>query len=453
MHKEGKILIVDDDKDILDALRMLLQFEFDTVVAIFNPNQLPFVLSKNDFDIILLDMNFCAAINSGNEGLFWLSEAKKISPDSEVIMITAYGDIELSVKALKNGAADFVVKPWENEKLLATIRSVYRFRKSNLELIDMKLRERSLKEELSSAPEMIAGTSSQMQQVMQIVAKVSDTSANILITGENGTGKEVLAQEIHKRSQRAKEVFFKVDLGAIPETLFESELFGHKKGSFTDAFEDRIGKLQLASKGTLFLDEIGNLSLPMQSKLLSAIENRKITPVGSNNSVAIDSRIISATNCQIDEMTLHKSFRADLLYRLNTIHIKLPPLRERTEDIKILATHFLRKYSGKYGKSGMKLSKLGLNQLVKYPWPGNIRELQHTIERAVILATTDKLTPDDFMLKQAEKESDELPTLADMERNLIKSTLRRYDGNYTGTAQHLGIARQSLYNKIKKYGI
>jgi DNA-binding NtrC family response regulator len=453
MIKEGKILLVDDDKDILDALRMLLQFEFDTVVTISNPNQLSTVLSKDDFDIILLDMNFSAAINSGNEGLFWLSEAKKKSPYSEVIMITAYGDIELSVKALKNGAADFIVKPWENEKLLATIRSVYRYRKSNLELMDLKLRERSLKEELSSSPEMIAGTSSQMQQVMQVVAKVSDTGANILITGENGTGKEVLALEIHKRSRRAKEIFFKLDLGAVPETLFESELFGHKKGSFTDAFEDRIGKLQLASKGTLFLDEIGNLTFPMQSKLLSAIENRKITPVGSNNPVVIDSRIISATNCKIDEMVLLKSFREDLLYRLNTIHITLPPLRERADDIKILVSHFLMKYSGKYGKSGLKLSKPALNRLVKYPWPGNIRELQHTIERAVILAATDILTPDDLMFKPAEKESDELPTLAGMEKNLIESTIRHYDGNYTSTALHLGIARQSLYNKIKKYGL
>jgi DNA-binding NtrC family response regulator len=451
--KNGKILIVDDDRDILAAARMLLQFEFNSVTAVSNPNQLHALISQNDFDVILLDMNFSAGVNTGNEGLFWLSEIKKFNAATEVIMITAYGDIELTVKALRNGAADFIVKPWENEKLLATINAAYRYRRSNLELHEMRRREQLIKQELSSTPQMITGTSDQMKEVLQVVAKVAGTNANILITGENGTGKELIAREIHKQSHRSDEIFLEVDMGAISETLFESELFGHVKGAFTDAVRDRIGKFQLAHKGTLFLDEIGNLSLSMQSKLLSALESRKITPVGSNESIPFDIRLISATNSRIDEMVALKSFREDLLYRLNTIQIHLPPLRERGEDIKILAMHFLKKYTAKYRKSGLRLNNQATGKLLKYHWPGNVRELQHTIEKAVILADGDFLQLDDFMLKSQDELNNELPTIEMMEKKLIGSTLLHYRGNYTLTAQHLGIARQSLYNKIKKYGL
>jgi DNA-binding NtrC family response regulator len=395
--QNGKILIVDDNKSALSALRMLLQLEFETVVTIASPNQIKVELGKDDFDVVLLDMNFSAGINSGNEGLFWLGEIKSVSPSIEVIMITAYGDVELAVKALKQGAADFILKPWENEKLLATIKSIFKLRRSNKQVEELKQREQTIKRELNLEQRPIVGSSPGIVHMMQMISKVAKTDANVLITGENGTGKELVAREIHRKSGRHRELLVTVDMGAIPEPLFESELFGHKKGAFTDAKEDRIGKFQLAHTGSLFLDEIGNLPLSMQSKLLAILQNHTITPVGSNQEVYIDIRLISATNSDLEQLVAQQKFREDLLYRINTIWIEVPPLRERGTDIELLAGYFLKYYEKKYRKSALKISTQAMHKLMKYPWPGNVRELQHMVEKAVILSDSGTFKPDDFI--------------------------------------------------------
>jgi DNA-binding NtrC family response regulator len=454
MMKTGKILIVDDNKSALSALSLLLQFEFATVVTISNPNQIHAELRKNDFDVILLDMNFSAGINSGNEGLFWLGEIKKKNPTTEVVMITAYGDVELAVKALKLGAADFILKPWENEKLIATLHSTLKLRKSNLEVEQLKKREQTIKDELNTEQRLIIGSSPKIMRVLQTVSKVAKTDANVLITGENGTGKELIAREIHRKSARHKELLVTVDMGAIAETLFESELFGHKKGAFTDAHEDRIGKFQLAHKGSLFLDEIGNLPLPLQSKLLVALESRTIIPVGGNQPVPIDIRLISATNSKLDTMIHSGHFREDLLYRLNTISIEVPPLRERLEDIENLAYFFIHRFEKKYQKPGLKLSSQALKKLTKHHWPGNIRELQHTLEKAVIMADSPILSPDDFIFKNTSSHNgSEIATLEDMEKQMIETAIEKHGGNLSAVATQLGITRQTLYNKMKRYDL
>ncbi len=397
--QSGKILIVDDNKSALSALRMLLQLEFETVVTIANPNLIRVELAREDFDVVLLDMNFSAGINSGNEGLYWLGQIKGIAPNIEVIMITAYGDVELAVKALKQGAADFILKPWENEKLLATIKSIFKLRRSNKQVEELKQREQTIKREFNQEQRPIIGSSPGMVHMMQMISKVAGTDANVLITGENGTGKELVAREIHRKSERNRELLVTVDMGSIPDTLFESELFGHKKGSFTDAKEDRIGKFQLAHGGSLFLDEIGNLPLAMQSKILAILQNHTITPVGSNQEVHIDIRLISATNSDLEQLVSQQKFREDLLYRINTIWIEVPPLRERGKDIELLAGYFLKYFEKKYRKTGIRISTQAMHKLMKYPWPGNVRELQHMIEKAVILGDSDTLKPDDFIFK------------------------------------------------------
>ncbi len=452
--ESGKILIVDDNKGALSALKMLLQFEFETVVTIASPNQITAELRKNEFDVVLLDMNFSAGINTGNEGLFWLGEIKKLAPATEVVMITAYGDVELAVKALKQGAADFILKPWENEKLLATLKSTLKLRRSNIKVEELTQREQTLKTGLNQEQRLIVGSSPGVLRMMQMIAKVARTDANVLITGENGTGKELVAREIHRKSDRNRELLITVDMGAIAETLFESELFGHKKGAFTDAREDRIGKFQLAHKGSLFLDEIGNLPLPLQSKLLAALQNRTIIPVGSNQLVAIDIRLISATNCNLEQLIVQQQFREDLLYRLNTIRIEVPPLRERGEDIELLATFFLKCFEKKYHKPSLKISVQAIHKLMKYPWPGNIRELQHTIEKAVILSDSGTLKPEDFVFKTPARsaEANSL-TIEEMEKQMIEAALDKYNGNLTAVANKLGITRQTLYNKIKRYDL
>jgi len=452
--KAGKILIVDDNKSALSALNLLLQFEFDTVVTIANPNQITSELRNNDFDLVLLDMNFSAGINSGNEGIFWLGEIKKLSPTCEVVMITAYGDVELAVKALKHGAADFILKPWENEKLIATLKSAYKLRRSNMEVNELKSRERTFKKEMNTDQRQFIGSSSQMLKIMQLINKVAKTDANVLVTGENGTGKELVACEIHRKSERSSELLVSIDMGAVPETLFESELFGHKKGAFTDAREDRIGKFQLAHNGSLFLDEIGNLPLPLQSKLLAALENRVIFPVGSNKSVPIDIRLISATNCDLDDLVTKQQFRQDLLYRLNTIRIEVPPLRERGEDIELLATFFLKRFEKKYHKSQLRLGSEAIRKLSKYHWPGNVRELQHSVEKAVILSESATITADDFNFRAAASlKENQAFTLEEMEKQLIETALERNNGNLTLVANQLGVSRQTLYNKIKRYDL
>lgn len=452
--KSGSILIVDDNKSALSALSLLLQFEFESVSCLSSPNQIASELRKSSYDIVLLDMNFAAGLNSGNEGLFWLSEIKKQSPELEVVTMTAYADVELAVKALKQGAADFITKPWQNEKLIATLKAVLKLRQSGQEVENLKGKERMLKEELNKEQEVLTGSSPAMQKVLQLVEKVAKTEASVLLTGENGTGKGLIANCIHRHSVRSRELFVTVDMGSIPEQLLESELFGHKKGAFTDAKEDRTGKFQLANKGSLFLDEIGNLPLHQQSKLLVALQNRTIVPVGSDKSVPVDIRLISATNANIDELVAAQQLREDLLYRLNTIRIELPPLRERGEDIEILAGHFLRQYQVKYKKSSLRLSSQAIQKLMKYHWPGNVRELQHTMEKAAILADSETLTAEDFMLRPTgAKPMSKQQTLADMEKQMIEDALEKYNGNLSHVADKLGITRQTLYNKIKRYAL
>jgi DNA-binding NtrC family response regulator len=452
--KQGKLLIADDNKKILTALNLFLQFEFEEVQIISNPNRLISELRSANYDVVLLDMNFTAGVNSGNEGLYWLKEIKSQFPQVEVVMFTAYGDVELAVKALKEGAADFILKPWENEKLKATLKAAYRLHKSSAEISDLKSREQSLKHELNQGTGLIVGKSPAMQSIMQLVNKVAKTDANILITGENGTGKELIAKEIHRLSARNNELFVLVDLSSLTETLFESELFGHKKGAFTNAMEDRIGKFVLATKGTLFLDEIGNIPMHLQSKLLTILQTRIVTPVGSNKEQPFDIRLICATNKNIQQMVTEGLFRQDLLYRINTITIQLPALRERVEDIESIANFYLGVYGKKYNKASLQLAPSAIEKLKANPWPGNIRELQHTIEKAVILCDEPLLTDNDFIFGYDPNVfTDHAETLDDMEKKMIVSALNRHGQNMTAVANQLGITRPTLYNKVKKYGI
>ncbi len=451
--QDGKILVVDDNKSLLSALEILLQFEFKEVTTISNPNQISSFENLESFDLVLLDMNFSAGVNTGNEGLFWLREIKKKVPHISVIMMTAYGAIDLAVQALKEGASDFVLKPWNNEKLLATIKSAFLLRKSKKEIQELKQKESHLKQVINQDSNYIIGNSKALTSVLNLVQKVAKTDVNVLITGENGTGKELIARELHRISSRKNEVFIGVDMGSISETLFESELFGHTKGAFTDAKEDRAGKFEAANEGTLFLDEIGNLSLQTQAKLLSAIQNRTIVRVGSNTSIPVDIRLVCATNCNLNQMVADGIFREDLLYRINTIHIEVPPLREREKDILILADFYLKKFASKYGKPSLRINHTAEEKLMGYQWPGNVRELQHTIERAVILCEGNILKPADFLLSaNTDLSFDTEPeTLDEMEHLMINKALDQHNGNYSAAANQLGISRQTLYNKIKKF--
>lgn len=453
--EKGKLLIVDDNKSILSALELLLQDEFDVLKTIASPNQLPSLIETVEFDVVLLDMNFSAGVNTGNEGLYWLSRIREMRPDVEVVLFTAYGDVELAVKALKQGAADFVLKPWDNEKLKVTLRNVFKLQQSKKEIKKLKQKESVLKSEINKEKYFIIAQSPQMLHVMNMVRKVAKTDANVLITGDNGTGKELIARELHRLSKRADEIMVSVDMGAISETLFESELFGHKKGSFTDAREDRTGKIQNAGNGTLFLDEIGNLPLHLQPKLLSVLQNRAVTPIGSNKPVPVDIRLICATNRNLDEMVAEGTFREDLLYRINTIHIEIPPLNERKEDVIAIADYFLKIYGNKYRKPGVKISASGLSKLVGYQWPGNVRELQHTIEKAVILSDKKELMPDDFFFKPVMPGMGDIftGTIEEMEQKMIERALRKNGQNLSAAAEQLGITRQTLYNKMKKFNL
>lgn len=448
----GNILVVDDNRSILSALEILLKPVFGEITCLSNPNQIPSELRKKDFNLVILDMNFRAGTNSGNEGIFWLNKIKEINPDISVVMITAYGDVETAVKALKAGASDFVLKPWDNEKLIATLKLALQLNLSKQEVTSLKERETELKKEINREQKFIIGSSPQLVKILNLVRKVAKTDANVLITGENGTGKELIAQEIHHLSGRSGEVLVSVDIGSLSETLFESELFGHVKGSFTDAHESRQGKFELAHMGTLFLDEIGNLSIHLQSKLLSAIENRQITRIGSNQPVQTNIRLICATNRNLDNMIREGLFREDLLYRINTIQIEIPPLRDRGNDIIILTEFFLKKYAFKYKKPEIKINRQAVDKLLHYSWPGNVRELQHTIEKAVILSDSSVLKPEDLYLKPASPfpGSNSFTTLEVMEQEMIRIALENNNGNLTAAAEQLGITRQTLYNRFKK---
>jgi DNA-binding NtrC family response regulator len=448
----GNILIADDKKSILTSLEILLNTEFPIVKSVTNPNQILSELRKNEFNLVVLDMNFSAGVNTGNEGFYWLGRIKEFNPDISVVMITAYGDVETAVRALKEGASDFVLKPWDNEKLLATLKLAIQLNLSKKEVKQLKERESGLKKEINREQREIIGSSQQIQDVLKMARKVARTDANVLLTGENGTGKELIAQEIHRLSDRSAEILVSVDMGAIPETLFESELFGHKKGAFTDAKENRSGKFELADKGTLFLDEIGNLSFHMQSKLLAAIQNRKITRIGSNDVIPVDIRLICATNRNLDKMVKEGIFREDLLYRINTIQIEMPPLRNRGNDIIELSDFFLRKFLNKYGKSDLRINNQSYDKLMRYTWPGNIRELQNTIEKAVILCDSSVIKPEDLYLKlsQGISESDPVITLEEVEERMINLAIEKNNGNLTAAAEQLGITRQTLYNRFKK---
>ena len=450
--EKGNILVVDDNKSILSTLRILLMQEFEKVSTLSNPELIPGEMSKHDYNLILLDMNFKAGVNTGNEGIFWLNKIKEIDNQLSVVMITAFGDVDLAVKALKAGATDFILKPWDNDRLLATVRSAIELNLSKKEVSYLKDKTINLKNELNSSHKHIIGKSSKLLDVLEMARKVAKTDANVLITGENGTGKELVAREIHRLSNRNKEIMVSVDMGAISETLFESELFGHTKGSFTDAGENRPGKFETANKGTLFLDEIGNLSYHLQAKLLTVIQSRQITRIGSNTPIDVDIRLICATNKDLNGMLKEGSFREDLLYRINTIQIEMPPLRERGEDILLLADFFLQKYSQKYNKPELKINARAEEKLLNYAWPGNIRELQHTIEKAVILSEGNILKPDSFFMKPMSlpKSNKEVLTLEEIEYRHIHMAIDRHKGNLSAAAGELGITRQTLYNKIKK---
>ena len=449
MTKQGTILVVDDNKGILTAVQMLLGTCFEKVITISTPNKIKATLHDENIDVVLLDMNFSAGINTGNEGLFWLSEIKKEDASIQVVLFTAYADIDLAVRGIKEGAADFVVKPWDNAKMLETLKTAYNIRTANhkgISIVTDKL-------VVSKESGMFWGESNAMQQLRSLIEKVARTDANILVTGENGTGKEMLAREIHILSNRKKETLVPVDMGAITETLFESELFGHVKGAFTDARADRPGKFEIANKGTLFLDEIGNLSYHLQAKLLTALQRRSIVRVGSNTPIPVNIRLICATNRDLQEMVQKGDFREDLLYRINTIHVEIPPLRERPEDIVPLTEIFLSKYTKIYGKTAMCLSLDAKEKLKAQPWFGNIRELEHTIEKAVIIAERSVLDGNDFDFPRAKKKpvTKEATTLEEMEYNMIKNAMDKYSGNLSLVASQLGISRQTLYNKIKRY--
>lgn len=456
----GAILVVDDNAGVLTAAKLYLKRHFAQVETERNPENLPTLLSNMRYDVILLDMNFTKDRSSGKEGFFWLERILQIDPSAVVILITAYGDVEIAVQAIKGGATDFVLKPWENEKLLATLLSAMKLRASKVENDALKAQQKGLAIAQNDAIPEILGNSTSMRKVFDTINRVANTDANVLILGENGTGKELVAQAIHQQSGRANEHFVKVDLGAITETLFESELFGHVKGAFTDARDDRPGRFEAANRGTIFLDEIGNLTAGLQTKLLSALQNRIVTRVGSNQARPIDVRVISATNMPLYEMVKDRSFRQDLLYRINTIEIQIPALRERAEDIVLLAEHFLQLYNRKYNRNISSISASLKKALLAYPWPGNVRELQHAMERAVIMARdSSTLQPDDFMLGSNHALDADLAlgsatmNLEDMERETILKAIKKHQGNISEASKELGLTRASLYRRLEKYGI
>jgi DNA-binding NtrC family response regulator len=455
VNEGGKILMIDDDEDVLLAAKMLLKKQGHHVIIEKNPKKIPFLLNNDTYDVILLDMNFSKDITSGKEGFYWLEQILAHDPSSVVIMITAFGDVEMAVRALKAGATDFILKPWQNEKLIATISTAIRLKQSYKEVDKLKKAKEMLEEQISRPFAEIIGQSKAIQDVFQLIDKVAKTDANVLILGENGTGKELIARAIHQRSLRKDNSFVSVDMGAITETLFESELFGHKKGAFTDAREDRPGRFELANGGTLFLDEIGNLSMALQSKLLSALQSRQVTRVGANQALPVDIRLICATNMPLHKMVQEGTFRQDLLYRINTVEVQVPPLADRVEDIPMLAQHYLNYYAKKYHKPVSTIAPDAMDKLKRYAWPGNIRELQHAIERAVIMTDLTSLQDSDFLLSRALSTGPANNTLNldEVEKTAIVKALNMHNGNISKAADELGLTRASLYRRMEKYGI
>ncbi len=450
MQKLGKILIVDDNEDILFALNLLLQPHVEKVKVTTQPERIEHFIATFQPDVILLDMNFNKDASSGQEGFFWLRKIREIDADAVVIFITAYADTEKAVRAIKAGATDFIPKPWEKEKLLATVSSAVQLRQSRSEVSQLKQQLAALESNRPPLPEII-GESEAMLSLFETVDKLKDTDANILILGENGTGKDLVANLLYHSSPRAEKPFVHIDLGSIPETLFESELFGHEKGAFTDAKKEKKGRFEIAHEGTLFLDEIGNLSPAMQTKLLTAIEKREIIRLGATNPVPINVRLICATNANIHEMVSRGDFRQDLLYRINTIELHIPPLRERGNDILLLADFFTEKYARKYKKEIKNISPSAQRKLKEYAWQGNVRELQHAIERAVILSNGYTLNADDFMLTPISgKRKSEILNLEELEKRAIEQALKQSDGNMNQAAELLGTSRFALYRKIEK---
>ncbi len=448
-------MIVDANRNLQSLMEQILKNEIEKIISINGPNRIDEILRKNEVDIVMLDMNFKSEVHNGNEGLFWMQEIFKYDSNISVVIITANGDIELAVKAIREGAVDFIRKPWDDAKLLTTLNVAWQLRLSRLETSSLKKDNQLLKNEINMGGEkLVLGASPTMINVMNIVRKVAGTDANVLITGENGTGKELVAREIHKLSKRAGELMVSVDMGSITESLFESELFGHVKGAFTDAKDDRKGKFEQSNKGTLFLDEIGNLSLQSQAKLLSVLQNRYVIKVGSNKQIPIDIRLVCATNCDLGLMVNEGRFREDLLYRINTIMVEVPPLRDRVDDIPILANYFLKVHCERYGKDSLKLSTHTLEKLANHDWPGNVRELQHAMEKAVIMSDSNVLKPTDFVFNHTSRSllNNEM-TLDEMETRMIRESLKRYNSNMSVIAGKLGITRQTLYNKMKKYNI
>ena len=453
IKKQGTILIVDDNRNILTTVRMLLEPIFDGIITIANPNSIPAKLREEHPDVVLLDMNFSSGINSGNEGLYWLREIKSLSPKTEVVLFTAYADIQLAVTGIKEGAADFIVKPFENEMMIRTLVEA-RDKNRAVDNVINRIGGKPGGKDVQSA--MYWGDSEVMNNLRSIVEKVAATDANILITGENGTGKEVLANEIHRLSTRCGKKMLPVDMGAITETLFESELFGHVKGAFTDAKVDKPGKFELADGSTIFLDEIGNLSYGLQAKLLTALQRRSIVRVGGSKQIPINVRLVCATNRNLQQMVNDGEFREDLLYRINTIHLELPALRQRKSDIVPLAERFLHQYGDLYNKLNLRFSEEAEKKLTSLPWYGNIRELQHAIEKAVILFDGGMISAEDIdggKQQRKEKPLEEVQTLDEMESRMIEKTIRECEGNLSVVAARLGISRQTLYNKIKRYGL
>jgi len=453
---DASILIVDDDQAVQTAARMFLKQLFTLVITEGDPLRIPDLMDEVSFDVILLDMNFSAGRNDGSEGIRWLGRILEKNPAAVVVFITAYGGVDLAVSAMRSGAFDFIVKPWENDKLLGVIHTALTLNETRKSALKYRQRQELLLADLDQHSGVVMGQSLAMERVFRTIEKVAATDADVLLLGENGSGKEILAREIHRSSHRKDEVFIGVDLGAIHENLFESELFGHVRGAFTDAVQDKPGRFEVASGGTLFLDEIGNLSTPLQAKLLSVLENRVVTRVGSGRAQDVDVRLISATNMPLYEMTRRKEFREDLLYRINTVEVRIPPLRERTGDIPLLAEHFLGFYSMKYNKPSVRIPKSTMNRMESYHWPGNVRELRHAIERAVILSDGAALAFGDLVGDHSVNASQSTETtlnLQDIERRYILKAISKNRGNITKAAADLGLARAALYRRIQKHGL
>ena len=452
--REGNFLVIDDDPDVLLSSKLLLKQHFESVQTISNPEQIREYLDEGKVDVFLLDMNFMSGADDGKEGFYWLEFILRHNAQAVVVLMTAYGEVDMAVKAIKHGAMDFVIKPWSNDKMIATLNSALKYSKSVEQYQRLQNRTVQLEADNNSPYSEFIGISLPMQKVFETIDKVAKTDANVLVLGENGTGKELVARSIHKASLRHDKNFVPVDLGSIHESLFESELFGHTKGSFTDAHTDKAGRFELADKGSLFLDEIGNLSFPSQAKLLSVLQNREVIRIGSNKSIPINVRLISATNMPLYDMVTRDEFRQDLLYRINTVEIRLPSLRERTDDIPLLVNHFLRKYSRKYHRNKMKMGKGLMKKLQSYSWPGNIKELEHSIERAVILCEGEQLSEADFSLRNSSDGSQqEILNLEKNERKLILKALKKNSGNISKAAEELGLTRAALYRRIEKHGL